>query len=307
MAANPPLRRGWIEVRVAVPDGWGELVAAELALDGCTSVAFGRPNLAAPAAPAGSDYVRTFYAQEDDGDALRGRIAAGLASLAERAEAPELAGLRPSFHALPPEDWAQSWRKTWRPFRVGRLEVVTRDWPRPLRAGDRRLRLEPGGTFGTGRHATTRLCLLALQELELDGARVLDAGCGSGILSAAAALGGAAAVLGFDVDPRTPREAAELCADNGVGERCTFRVGDFSCLGPGDSDFDLVLANIYADVIQAHAADLRGRLAPDGRFLFSGCLDRHRGATVEALVGAGFALEEVRQRGRWLALLGRRA
>lgn len=298
------LRRGWVEVRVVVPDGWEELVAGELALDGCTSVAFGRPNLAAPAAPEGTDYVRTFFAAEDDSSALRDAIAEKLATVARRTGADELAGLEATFHALPPEDWATSWRKSWRPFRVGRLCVVTHDWDGARRDGDVLLRLEPGGAFGTGRHATTRMCLRAIQEFDLAGARVLDAGTGTGILAVAAALCGARAVLGFDIDPRSAREASELAADNGVAERAEFRGGDFGVLTADDVGFDLVLANIYADVLQDESAALAERMGRGARFLFSGCLDRHGAATRAAIAAAGLTVDEVRRRGRWLTFVG---
>ena len=299
-------RRGWVEVRVTVPDGWEELVAGELALDGCTSVAFGRPNLAAPAAPDGTDYVRTFFAAEDDSAQLRSTIAERLATVARRSDVPELAGLEPTFHSLPPEDWATSWRKSWRPFRVGHLCVVTHDWNGARRDGDVLMRLEPGGAFGTGRHATTRTCLRAIQELDLDGARVLDAGSGSGILAVAAAMCGARRVIGFDIDPRSAREASDLAADNGVAERAEFRTGDFSVLTQSDRGFDLVLANIYSDVLQATSRDLAARMGRGSRFLFSGCPDRHGDATLAAIEAAGLTVDEVRQRGRWLTFVGHR-
>ena len=302
-AGRPP---SWIEVRVVVPQGWEELVAEELMLDGCTSVAVGRPNLGVPPAPEGAEYLRTFYAARDDSEALRAALRERLATLAERADVPELRGLAPDFKPLPHEDWATSWRKVWRPFRVGRLAIVTRDWSAPLRPDDVPFRLEPGGAFGTGRHATTRLCLRALQELDLSTARVLDAGSGSGILSVAAALLGAPTILGFDIDPRAAAEGRELAADNGVAERCTFRTGDFTCLEDPDRDFDLVLGNIYSDVLQQHAAELYARLRPGGHFILSGCPDRHAEPTLAAFTTAGLDVTETRQRGRWLTFLGRR-
>ncbi|MEZ5977296.1 MAG: 50S ribosomal protein L11 methyltransferase [Planctomycetota bacterium] len=294
----------WVEVRVVAPLAWHELVAEVLALGPCTSVAFGRPNLAVDAAPEGSDYVRTFYSAGDDGPELRERIAAALRSLADTTGDASLAELRPTFHPLPREDWATSWRKTWKPFRVGRLAVVTHDFARPLRASDVRLALEPAGAFGTGRHATTRQCLMALEERDLDGARVLDAGTGTGILAVASALLGAASAMGFDVDPRSEVEGAELAAANGVAERCRFLTGDFSVLGEGDREFDVVLANIYADVVQQEAANLAARLRPGGTFVFSGCLDRHGPDTARAIEHVGLEIRETRRRGRWLTFVG---
>lgn len=302
----PSTNASWIEVRLLVPTGWEELVAGELMLDGCTSIVVGRPNLGVPEAPEGREYVRTFYSASDDGDGFRTAIRERLADLARRSGVDELLGLEPEFKPLPHEDWATSWRKTWKPFRVGKLCVVTRDWDRPPREGDLRLALEPAGAFGTGRHATTRMCLRALQELDLEGARVLDAGSGTGILSVAAALLGARSVLGFDIDARGPIEGTELARDNGVEGRCSFRTGDFGVLTEEDRGFDLVLGNIYSDVLQDHAAEISARLRPAGRVILSGCPDRHADPTLAAFARAGLTIEEVRRRGRWLAFLGRR-
>lgn len=298
----------WVEVRVVAPLEWHELVADVLAIGPCTSVAFGRPNLAAPAAPVGTDYVRTFVPSDEDSFDLRARLSAALEQLGR--DVGDGAGgaleLVPTFHLVPPEDWATSWRKTWKPFRVGRLAVVTRDWNGRLRPRDLRFTLEPGGSFGTGRHATTRQCLAAVQELVTEGARVLDAGTGTGILAVAAAMVGARHCLGFDIDTRSEIEGARLARANGVAERCSFRTGDFGVLGADDRDFDGALANIYSDVVQDHSPDIAARLAPRGWFVFSGCPDRHGDATHAAIERAGLRVLEVRRRGRWLTFVGRK-
>jgi len=294
----------WTEVRVLVPDGWHELVAEALALDACTSVAFGRPSLACDPAPPGRDYVRTFFPSRADTPALRARIAAALAALADATGAAELAGLAPEFRALPPEDYATSWKKSWKPFRVGRLAVIA-PWsasrPRP---GDVVMRLEPGGAFGSGRHATTRACLRAVEDRVRPGAGVLDAGSGSGILAVAAALFGAGAALGFDTDPNAEPYARALALDNGVGDRCGFRTAGFEAIG--GATFDGVLSNIYADVIQAEVVRLRDALLPGGWFAFSGCSADHARATRAAIGSVGLALEEERVRGRWHTFVGTR-
>lgn len=294
----------YIEVRVLAPVGWHELVAEALVLGPCTSVVFGRPNLGVDDTPEGFEWVRTFYPGDEDGPGLRSSLADALRGLAERADVPELADLAISFHELPAEDWATSWKKSWRPFRVGHLAVVTRDWNGARKAHDIPLVLEPGGAFGTGRHATTRTCLAVLQELGVDGARVLDAGTGTGILSIAAARLGAASCLGFDIDPRSAIEGAQLAAANGVAEACAFRTGDFSVLTSTDTNFDVVLGNIYSDVLQAHAKDLAARLTPTGWFAFSGCPDRHAIETRTAIESAGLRVDEERQRGRWMTFVG---
>jgi len=295
-----------VEVLVLAPEGWHELVAEALSTEATTSVCLGAPSLGTEPAPAGREYVRTFFAEADDGPALRATLSGRLAGLAAATGAAELAGLRARFRILPSEDWANSWRREARPIRVGRLCILPPDWAGVLRPDDLRLTLEPGGAFGTGRHATTRGCLRELSRRVRPGARILDAGSGSGILAVGCALLGAERALGFDTDRHALPYAIELARRNGVTARCEFRHGDFTVLGEHDREFDGCLANLYADLLQAHAADLAGRLAPGGWFCFSGCRADKAPATRAALDGAGLAVETVHRRGRWVTFAGGR-
>jgi ribosomal protein L11 methyltransferase len=296
----------WIEVRVLVPLGWQELVAETLAIGPCTSVVFGRSSLAAEPAPEGFDFVRTFIPVHADSVALREEIETKLGGLAAATGADELADLVPHFKGLPPEDYATSWKKSWKPFRVGRLAVIAPWSNSRTRASDLVMCLEPGGSFGSGRHATTRMVLRAIASRMRPGDRVLDAGSGSGILSVAAALQGAREVLGFDLDPNSRPYALELAEANGVGRRCRFETGGFELLKRTSAGFDAVLANIYSDVIQAHVEDLRRVLAHGGWFAFSGCPEQHADATRAAIVASGLALEHEPVRGRWHTFVGTR-
>lgn len=352
---NSPSTPRWIEVRVLAPVEWCELVAETLAIGPCTSVAFGRPSLGTDAPPEGFDYVRTFVVTRDDTPALRASIEEALRELARATGAPELADTSVEFRPLPPEDYATSWKKSWKPFRVGRLCVVapwtTFDGADPARevlpsdaggarsaslaarasrsstpdarvtspratcgvapgrprARDLVLSIEPGGAFGSGRHATTRTCMRVLLERLRGGERVLDAGSGSGILSVTAALCGARDVFGFDTDPNAEPYATELAVGNGVGDRCRFVSGGFETLAARTGPHDVVLANIYSDVIQAFAPRLRDALAPRGWFAFSGCPAHHAEPTRAAIRAAGLSIDEERARGRWHTFVGRRA
>jgi ribosomal protein L11 methyltransferase len=296
----------WTEVLVLCPGGWAELVAGALALGPCTSVAFGAPSLGTPPAPEGCEYVRTYVPEAEDTPQLRARIEAELAGLAARTGAEELEQVRVRFRRLPAEDYASSWRKAWKPFRVGRLAVVAPEGRSTLRGDDVRLALEPGGAFGTGRHPTTRACLRYLQEWPLEGARVLDAGCGSGILAVAALLLGAREAVGFDNDPHALPYAAALAEGNRVAARCRLEAGGFELLPRLGPPFDVVLANLYADLVEAHAGELAAALRPGGRFAVSGCVRDRRDRVRAALEGAGLRVGSLRSRGRWDAFAGRR-
>ena len=298
---------GWTEVRALVPLGWQELVAETLTLGPCTTAAFGRPNLGVPEAPEGFDYVRTFIPDHVDDEELRQRMREAVAVLVERVGLEELAGIRLEFKRMPPEDYAESWKKSWKPFRVAPLCFLPPWDERELLPGELRFAIEPGGSFGSGRHATTRTCLRVLTRRITGGERVLDAGCGSGILSVAATLLGAERVFGFDIDPNSEVAARGLAVDNGVTERCRFQTAGFECLEGVSGDFDVVLANIYSDIIAEHAALLRSRIAPEGWFAFSGSPAHHAESTRSAILAAGLALDEVLVRGRWHTFVGRRA
>jgi ribosomal protein L11 methyltransferase len=301
---SEPVR--WVEARVLAPDGWLELVADALSSEVCTGAAFGRPSLAADAPPDGQDFVRVFIPEREDSPALRSGIEQRIASLGARTGARELEGLRVEFRALPPEDYATSWRKNWKPFRVGRLCVVLPGSDRALRGQDVRLLLEPGGAFGSGRHPTTRECLRVIQQRVRPGARVLDAGSGSGILAVSSVLFGAERALGFDVDPNAKPYADALARENGVASRCDFRSAGFEILDGAHETFDGILSNIYADVIGDELPRLARVLAPGGWFAFSGCTEARAPLLVETISRSDLRIEHAQACGRWRTFVGTR-
>lgn len=289
----------WIEVRVLCPAEWSELVAEHVAKVTEGSVAFGRSSRAADPVPEGAELVRGFYPIDRDSTELRDRLGKQLAGLAEATEDERLSELELLFKPLPPEDWANSWRKSWKPFRAGRLAVVTYDWKGELRPTDLPLRLEPAGAFGTGRHPTTRQCLRWLSALDLAGKRVLDAGCGSGILSVAAKLLGAKEVFGFDIDERSVPEGESLARVNGIEDGIRFAHGGFENLLGMALSYDVVLANIYADVLADHAQVLLEVGASEAQFCFSGIHERHIDGTVETLLTQRYVIGDIQATGPW--------
>ncbi len=294
----------WTEVRVLAPIGWHELVAETMQDGPCTSVAFGRPSLGVAAAPEGFEYVRTFIPRRDDTDVNRARIVAALTALAITTGDDSLASLDVEFKPLPPEDYATSWMKVWKPFRVGRLCVLSPWTKSETRPTDVTMVLEPGASFGSGRHATTRMMLRAIQERVRPGNRIVDCGTGSGILAVAAALFGADEVVAFDIDPNAEPNARDLAERNAVSSTCHFATGGFELLPVRDRPFDGLVANIYSDVLQLHAADFRACLRPSGWFALSGCPAQHAEATDHALTAAGLHIEGRPVRGRWHSFVG---
>jgi len=205
------------------------------------------------------------------------------------------AGYAPAASLIEDCDWENNWRQYYKPLPVGEKLVVVPEWE-PVPAGGRvPLRLDPGLIFGTGSHATTRMCLERLEELAAPGKKVLDLGCGSGILAIGALVLGCGSAAGCDIDPKAPDVAASNAALNGIG-RDRFRVyaGDIladrslrAALGGG---YDIVLANIVADVIIPLAPLARGFLAPGAAFVCSGVIEGRQREVENALREADFSI-----------------
>lgn len=229
-----------------------------------------------------------------------------------------LAGLEeyePQTVSLREEDWATSWQKYYQPIPVGRRVYIVPDWMRgkPVPDGRAPLYLNPGLTFGTGAHPTTQLCLELLEEVLQPGDKVLDLGCGSGILAIAALALGASRAVGVDIDPKAADVAFENAALNGIGaDRLSVYAGDVltdrrlaAKLEPGQNR--VVLANIVADVIIPLSAKAGEFMTPDGVFLTSGVIDGRQDEVRAALEQNGFAVTRHLERGGWHAFQGVRA
>jgi ribosomal protein L11 methyltransferase len=214
----------------------------------------------------------------------------------------------PAVRALGDADWRDSYKAHFQAWQFGRLHWVP-VWERDafrLPPGDAVLWLDPGLAFGTGNHETTRLCverLVSLAARRGTKARVIDAGCGSGILALSAALLGYDHVSGFDNDPEAVRVSRENATLNGLAERVDFAVADLE-RGLAGGGADVVLANIQADVLMHFAPALVGAVAAGGALVLSGIL-----AVENAAVRAAFAARvpswriESRTLGEWSDVL----
>jgi ribosomal protein L11 methyltransferase len=201
-------------------------------------------------------------------------------------------------------DWADAWKRHFPVTRVGRRVVIRPSWRRHrAAAGDAVVVLDPGMAFGTGLHPTTRLCLEALESLADEGrlrdARVLDVGCGSGILSIAASHLGAASALGLDVDPIAIEATGANARRNGL-TGITARLGS---VPSGEPPFDAVLANLIASVLVRLAPHLAAELARHGRMVASGIFRDRETEVREAFGAAGLAVVDRRAGEDWVALV----
>lgn len=220
--------------------------------------------------------------------------------------------------ALPPlrwsqqaeEDWSLSWKQHWQADPVGQQLLILPAWlpcP-PEHAGRQVIVMDPGSAFGTGSHPTTRLCLEALESLDLAGVRLADLGCGSGVLGLAALRLGAASLAAADTDSLAVRATADNAGLNGLTDQVRVALGSADTLAGllDGQPADLLLCNILAPVIQALCPAFHTLLAPHGVGLLSGLLVDQAPALQQALLEEGWRAELTAQQSQWGLLTIRR-
>jgi len=199
-------------------------------------------------------------------------------------------------------DWATAWQEHFHVLHLGKRLVIKPSWRRHRRVDDQVvIDLDPGMAFGTGLHPTTRLCLQALEEVADRGplGRILDVGCGSGILSIAAVKLGGTRALGVDIDPIAIEATLANARHNRVGKRVRAHEGS---VPSGEGPFDTVLANLIAGVVIEIAPDLAGELVPGGTLIASGIFIDREVAARQALEAAGFEITGRWDESDWVAL-----
>jgi ribosomal protein L11 methyltransferase len=299
----------WLEIHISIPSEAVETVGGALAQAGCTGVTVEERTLDTFVPPdpdeAPGEYLLKAYFPDEDPTALQQRVEQCLAGIA--AQIPPPGARIVALLTLQEEDWAEDWKQHFGAVRIGRRLIVKPSWEDvPLSPDDAVVDLDPGMAFGTGTHATTRLCLEALSSLFDTGEtpqRVLDVGTGSGILAIAAAALGASRVLACDIEEDACRIARENAERNGVGKQVEVTSRDLSEL---EGDFQVVLANILAEENARLASALAGRLAPGGVLVLSGILQEK-----EDLVSGAFATldlqgPEISRLQEWSCMIYRR-
>lgn len=212
-------------------------------------------------------------------------------------------------------DWMNNWKKFWKPFKVDDKIIIKPTWeklPEDTTEDTLVVELDPGTAFGTGMHHTTRLCITQMKKYLQKGQKLFDVGCGSGILSIIGLMLGAGEAMATDVDPNAVAAAIENAKVNHIDmSKYDVKAGDIitdadfrhTC---GDEKYDLVLANILADVIIPLSGVIKDNMKPGALFVSSGIINTKEDAVREALLSNGFEILEVTHSGDWVAFTARK-
>lgn len=256
----------------------------------------------------GPTKVKVYIEEDEKAQEVIASIKSALAHIA----CEEYGTLDLTIENMAQEDWENNWRQYFKPLYVGDNIIIKPHWEEVENAeGKLVFEIDPGMTFGSGQHETTRMCVEALEKTVSKGCRVADLGCGSGILSVIALLLGAEYAYAVDIDPNCEKIAYENAALNGVGKD-TYLVQCGNVLTDdklseklSNEKYDIVVANIVADVIIPLSRKVRSFMKEGGFFITSGIIDFRMEEVKNALEENGFDIIEVKHDGDWYAFVCR--
>lgn len=206
------------------------------------------------------------------------------------------------------EDWANNWKQYFKPMVVGEKLLVKPSWEEAESDGRVVLEIDPASSFGSGQHHTTKLCLEFIDKLELENKRVLDLGCGSGILSIAAMLLGAQSAVAVDIEENAAKTAMENAQKNNISADvykayCGNIINDTSLVEKIGDSYDIITANIVADILIAMKELFYKFLKPGGILIISGIIDERKEEVTDAVTSAGFEIKEFCEQSDWAAVM----
>jgi ribosomal protein L11 methyltransferase len=299
-----PLGRGgqWLELTITLPPASAESL-------GETLVALGSPGVVQESAQRSGEVsvgqvlemakVIAAFPMEQISERLLGEVRRTLDDLGS------LAGAQPtlSMQVIDGGAWVEQWKRFYRPFKVGKRLVIRPPWePYAAAADELLLTLNPGQAFGTGLHATSQLCLAFLETIVgvRPGARLLDVGCGSGILSLAGVLFGCAGSFGIDVDRLAVWVARVNARLNHLSKLATFAAGSLEVI---TDRFDIVVANILLEPILAMLKPLHTAIVPGGTLVLSGILTAEVPQLRDGLLAQGWRITHQASQEEWTAVV----
>ncbi len=254
----------------------------------------------------GKAYVSFYIEPEKDHESTLEEVLAAVKELADFVDIGEATIEKSQTEDI---DWMNNWKKYWKPFKVDEHIIIKPTWETVEDVPEDTLvvELDPGTAFGTGTHHTTRLCITQLKKYMQPGQEVLDVGCGSGILSIIALLLGAKEASATDVDIHAVEAAIENARVNGIdSDIYTVLTGDVISDADfrhkvGEHKFDMVLANIFAEIIIPLSGVVKEMMKPGALFITSGIIDEREEDVRKALTENGFEIMEVTHSGGWVS------
>ena len=256
--------------------------------------------------------VTVYLTDDADGREMLSHIRGTVAELKALDNSGSFGRLDIELRGINEEDWANNWKQYYKPFKLGEKLLIKPEWEEIDNADGRVvLSMNPGHLFGTGTHHSTQLCMIELEKYVTEGDRVLDLGCGSGILSILSLLLGAGSAVAVDIDPAAPATAMENLAMNGISpERYNVLVGNVidnaelrSKIGV---DYDVVVANIVADVIITMSKTAYCQTRRGGIFITSGIIGPRGEEVKAAITDAGFEIIDVHEQSDWLCITSKK-
>ncbi len=298
------LSMNWIEISLVADDELCESIADVLSRHIPQGVAIESTAIEVDpddeGRPIGPLKVRGFMPDDDQVEATREKIERDLFYLNMIRPIPQ-----PTYTQVADADWTELWKEHYKPIRAGKRLIVVPVWLKPdLDSNDVPVYMDPGMAFGTGTHPTTQLCLALIEDHIKPNDNVLDVGCGSGILSIAAAKLSASSVLAIDIDSAAVHATNENANANGVAAKITAQLGSLSNIQLPTSNFNLTIANILARVIikLLDEEGLANTIQRNGILILSGILEEQADNVIAALDKHGLKVIDKRQSGEWIGI-----
>lgn len=305
----------WIEVRIKTTEEASDAVCEMLTQIGAGGVVIEDPNdiRREISKPNSLDYadenfleslgtdvdIKAYFSEEKDREALASLINEKLLFISRFLDIGE--GFM-GMSDINDEDWANAWKKYYKPFRLSDHIVIKPSWEDFKQPGnDIVIEMDPGMAFGTGTHETTRMCAMLIEKYIKKDDAVIDIGCGTGILSIVAAKLGASGITAVDVDEVAVRVTRDNCRMNGTNDVVSASVG--TLLDIKKLKADLIVANIIADVIIDISKDLAYYLKPDGLFITSGIIKERKQQVIDEYQKHGFEMIESMEISEWVAIV----
>jgi ribosomal protein L11 methyltransferase len=259
----------------------------------------------------GTATISFYIDPNDDKDELIAKVKNGLEELKEYVEIGE-----GSIEVSETEDadWINNWKQYFKPFRIDEDIIIKPTWENleESNEGDIIIEIDPGTAFGTGSHETTKLCILALKKYLKEDTKLLDVGCGSGILSIIGLKLGAKNVVATDIDPNAITATYENITQNGITKEefiaYSGNIIEDSVLQEqvGIEAYDIVVANILADIIIPLSAEVGKHMKPNGLFISSGIINMKKDEVVQAILKNGFEVVEINEMGDWVSIISKK-